>query len=164
MLDKSGDYDFKNLSGSEIKWYRDLNQFNIVTHIKNNPINLVGRLRGNSYYKEGKWNIQIPSIIFNQKNEEDWKDTLQGTVKIPPIVINSDNVPNDLTDSRISKDKLPNIYRNDKDISGYISVGDWTYRKETQIRDKWIKIRIRYSGKNLAIIHSIATLYSISYA
>ena len=175
MLDESGDYDFKNLSGSEIKWYRDLNQFNIVTHIKNSPINLVGRLRGNSYYKEGKWNIQIPSIIFSQKNEEDWKDILQKngenvtgtdgeTVKIPPIVINSDNVPNDLTDSRISKDKLPNIYRYDEDISGYISVGDWTYRKETQIRDKWIKIRIRYSGKNLAIIHSIATLYSISYA
>jgi hypothetical protein len=33
--------------------------------MKNNPIDLVGRLRGNSRYKEGKWNIQIPSIIFN---------------------------------------------------------------------------------------------------
>ena len=78
-------YDFKNLSGSEIKWNRDLNQFNIVTHIKNSPIDLVGRLRGNSYYKEGKWNIQIPSIIFNQKNEETWTK--------PPIVINSQQLP-----------------------------------------------------------------------
>jgi hypothetical protein len=50
-------YDFKNLSGSEIKWNRDLNQFNIVTHIKNSPIDKVGILRGNSYYKEGEWNI-----------------------------------------------------------------------------------------------------------
>jgi hypothetical protein len=67
MLDKisSQGYDFKNLSGSEINWNRDLNQFNIVTHIKNSPIPLVGRLRGNSYYKEGKWHIQIPSIVFN---------------------------------------------------------------------------------------------------
>jgi len=65
MLDGvSTNYDFKNLSGSEIKWYRDLNQFNIVTHIKNSPIDRVGRIRGNSRYKEGQWNIQIPSIIF----------------------------------------------------------------------------------------------------
>ena len=55
-------YDFKNLSGSEIKWNRDLNQFNIVTHIKNSPIDLVGRMRGNSRYKEGKWNIFSNSI------------------------------------------------------------------------------------------------------
>jgi len=57
-------YDFKNLSGSEIKWNRDLNQFSVITHIKNSPIDKVGRLRGNSRYKEGKWNIQIPSITF----------------------------------------------------------------------------------------------------
>jgi hypothetical protein len=50
-------YEYKNLSGSEIVWDRDLNQFNIVTHIKNSPIDNVGVLRGNSRYKEGKWNI-----------------------------------------------------------------------------------------------------------
>ena len=159
-------YDFKNLSGSEIKWNKNLNQFNIVTHIKNSPIDLVGVLRGNSRYKEGKWNIQIPSIIFNQKNESAW------TNDIPPIVINSQNVPNDLSDTRITSDKIPNIYtRTDRDngenqtkITNYIETGDWTYRKEAKIRDKWIKIRIRYSGKNLAIIHSLITLYNISYS
>ena len=151
-------YDFKNLSGSEIKWNRDLNQFNIVTHIKNSPIDLVGRLRGNSYYKEGKWNIQIPSIIFNQKNEETWTK--------PPIIINSQNLPNDLSSNEISRDKIPNIYTKTKtdSISKYINVGDWTYRKEARIRDKWIKIRVRYSGKNLAVIHSLVTLYNISYS
>jgi hypothetical protein len=50
-------YDFKNLSGSEIKWDRDTNQFNVVTHIKNSPIDHYGVLRGNSRYLEGKWNI-----------------------------------------------------------------------------------------------------------
>jgi len=64
MHDNDGIYDFQNLSGSEIAWDRDLNQFNIVTHIKNRPIDLVGRLRGNSFYKEGSWNIQIPSITL----------------------------------------------------------------------------------------------------
>lgn len=183
-------YDFKNLSGSEIKWYRDLNQFNVVTHIKNSPIDLVGRLRGNSRYKEGKWHVQIPSITFNQKNEEDWAITYaknrfrvdhsdldsndilghdwesylpdEGQIVLPPIIINSTNIPSDLSTSLVSDDIVPNIYTS----YGYagVKVDTWTYRKETRIRDKWIKIRIRYSGKNLAVIHSLVTLYNISYS
>ncbi len=167
-------YDFKNLSGSEIKWNKDLNQFDIVTHIKNSPIDLNGVLRGNSRYKEGKWNIQIPSIIYMQKNESSWvsipSDLKEGplsdrTINIPPIVVNSSNLPSVLPSTDVSQSKLPNIYQG----SGYnwpksISNGDWTYRKEARIRDKWIKIRIRYSGKNLAVIHSLITLYNISYS
>ena len=188
MLDgTTTNYDFKNLSGSEIKWYRDLNQFNIVTHIKNSPIDLYGRLRGNSRYKEGKWTVQIPSIIFNQKNEEDWRITQarsrflldhseldsedmldwgsylpEGTLILPPIILNSSNVPSDLNEGLVSSDKIPNIYSN----YGYqsVKVDAWTYRKEARIRDKWIKIRVRYSGKNLAVIHSLITLYNISYS
>ena len=165
MHDDDGVYDFENLSGSEISWNRDLNQFNIITHIKNRPIDHVGRLRGNSRYNEGKWNIQIPSISFTQSNEEPWSNN------IPPIVINSSYVPKDLTSSKISADKIPNIYtRIDRTngqtnpITDYIKMGDWTYRKEACIRDKWIKIRVRYSGKNLAIIHSLITLYNVSYS
>lgn len=190
MIDKgSNAYDFKNLSGSEIKWYRDLNQFNIVTHIKNSPIDLVGRLRGNSFYKEGTWNVQIPSIIFNQANEfnsngqSTWvtvSDTLKedGPLsediwnskdkKIPPIVVNSQQIPNDLKTGEITYKRLPNIYQKNIDqTNGYwtksISTEPWTTRKEAKIRDKWMKVRIRYSGKNLAIIHSIMTLFNISY-
>ena len=155
VMDSDKLHDFVNLSGSEIKWNRDLNQFDIITHIKNTPIDKFGRLRGNSVYKEGKWEVQIPSIIFNQNNEDKWKNN------IPYLVINSSNVPNDLQTSQISADKLPNTYRNDL---GYIKAGDWTARKEARIRDKWIKIRVRYSGKNLAVIHSLITLFNISYA
>lgn len=165
MHDDDGVYDFENLSGSEISWNRDLNQFNIITHIKNKPIDHVGRLRGNSRYNEGKWNIQIPSISFTQSNEEPWSNN------VPPIVINSSYVPKDLTSSKISADNIPNIYtRIDRTngqtnlITDYIKMGDWTYRKEACIRDKWIKIRVRYSGKNLAIIHSLVTLYNVSYS
>lgn len=32
------------------------------------------------------------------------------------------------------------------------------------MRDKFIKIRIRYSGKELAIIDFINTIYQVSYA
>ena len=169
-------YDFKNLSGSEIKWNVDLNQFNIVTHIKNSPIDLYGRLRGNSRYKEGKWNVQIPSITFMQKNESenDWvlasKDLKEdgplhnSGIKIPPIVVNSSNIPTDLPTGDVSQDKLPNIYQNVYNWPSTVDTNKWTSRKEARIRDKWIKIRVRYSGKNLAIIHSIATLYNISYS
>ena len=178
-----GKYDFENLSGSEISWNRDLNQFNIITHIKNNQIDLVGRIRGNSRYKEGMWYIQIPSITFMQKNEEYWPlageylHLKEGPLKnnqnkrIPPIVINSQYVPKDLDKNILGIEDLPNIYtgrmNHVKDsiiMNKYIDTSSWTLRKEAKIRDKWIKIRVRYSGKNLAIIHSIATLYNISYS
>ena len=182
LMNSPTGYDFKNLSGSEIEWNRDLNQFNIVTHIKNSPIDLVGRLRGNSRYKEGKWNIQIPSITFMQKNEPEWplveninselkedgpvKDWAGSNARIPYIVVNSSNIPSDLQDDVISQDKLPNIYNNSNytDINDIVDTSGWTYRKETKIRDKWMKIRVRYSGYNLAIIHSVVTLYNRSYS
>jgi hypothetical protein len=87
-------------------------------------------------------------------------------MKIPPIIVNSSNTPNDLSCYLISADKLPNVYSRDKsdDVAKYVSVGDWTYRKEAKIRDKWVKVRVRYSGKNLAVIHSVITLFNISYA
>ena len=144
-------YDFKNLSGSEVIWDRTLNQFNVVTHIKNNPVDLVGRLRGNSRYKEGKWNIQIPSIIFNQKNESEWNDNIP--------------LPNDLNNYNIEYNTIPSIYQNDiYNWPQHLDTNTWTNRKEARIRDKWIKIRVRYSGKNLAVIHSLITLYNISYS
>lgn len=179
MSDETNKYDFKNLSGSEIIWNRTNNQFNIITHVKNIPINLFGRIRGNSFYKEGKWNIQIPSIRFMQKNEKDWpyqnnvrnKLAEDGPISdafddaIPPIVINSQNIPSDLDDYNITLEKLPNIYTENEyvELSNLLQNDNgWIGRKETKIRDKWIKIRVRYSGKNLAIIHSIVTLYNIS--
>ena len=171
-------YDFKNLSGSEIIWDRVSNQFNIVTHIKNSPIDRVGRVRGNSRYKEGKWNIQIPSIQFCQSNEKEWvniDDKIKeygsplrhfNNLKIPPIVINSDTIPSDLTNNTVQKVHLPNIYCDATDWKYTIKDQNqtWTARKETKIRDKWMKVRVRYSGKNLAVIHSIITLYNISYS
>ena len=36
--------------------------------------------------------------------------------------------------------------------------------KEVKLKDKFIKIRVRYSGKDLAVISALKTLYSISYA
>ena len=165
MTDDSRDYE--NLSGSEIVWNRDLNQFNIVIHIKNSPIDKVGRVRGNSHYIEGSWNIQIPSITYMQKNEQPWNDNKWSTpddsedkydCNIPPLVLNY--IPDDIDKESIEGEDLPNTYN-----LGQVRVNDsWSNRKETKIRDKWIKIRVRYSGKELAIVQSLVTLYNISYA
>jgi hypothetical protein len=51
-----------------------------------------------------------------------------------------------------------------KNPSEYAIAENWTYRKEAKIRDKWIKIRVRYSGYNLAVIHSLVTLFNLSYS
>ena len=42
--------------------------------------------------------------------------------------------------------------------------GEAQNRKETDIRDKFVKVRIRYSGEELAVIDWINTIYQISYA
>lgn len=137
--------DYVNLSGSELLWDKRTNEISIVTHIKCSPINKVSRLRGNSQYKYDRWNVQIPSITYMQKNEEPWV--------YPPIVLQS--IPTDILTNSISAQTLPNTY----DI-GQVDTNKWTYRKETKIRDKYCKIRIRYNGTKQAIIQAIRTLYT----
>ena len=80
---------------------------------------------------------------------------------MPPIVINTDLLPNDLDSTMVDPSKLPNIYSSNGYWHG-IEIDGWTARKETKIRDKWMKVRVRYSGKNLAVIHSLVTLFNIS--
>jgi hypothetical protein len=36
--------------------------------------------------------------------------------------------------------------------------------KEMEVRDKYLKIRIKYKGDKLVIINALKTLYTISYA
>ena len=148
---------FFNMSGSELYWDKDLNEFRIITHIQNNPITKVGRLRGNSHYKEDRWDIQIPSITFKQKNEQPWTINEKLNKKTPPILLKT--VPQDLTIYDITDSLMPSGEHTDK-----LDFSSWTETKETKIRDKYIRIRVRYSGKDLAIITAIHTLYTLSYA
>lgn len=116
------------------------------------------RLRGNSHYKEDKWNIQIPTITLMQKNEQPWETVISefdGTkISVPPLVLNW--IPK-LENYQINKENLPNTY----DI-GQVSTDKWTFRKEAKIRDKYCKIKIRYSGEELAIISAVLTIYNVS--
>lgn len=150
IMTSPSDRDYSRLSGSEIVRYEDLNQYNISTHIKNLPIPTHGVLKGNSYYQEDEWYIQIPSINIAQKNETTWKDGK------PPIVLNW--IPNDLDKTEISDEDLPNTYN-----IGNVDTTGWTYRQQIPMKDKYIKIKIRYTGNDLAIITGILTTYRLSY-
>ena len=144
------DRDYSRLSGSEIVRYEDLNQYNIATHVKNLPIPKHGIIKGNSYYQEDEWYVQIPSINIAQKNETTWKDGK------PPIVLNW--IPNDLDKTEISDEDLPNTYN-----LGNVDTTGWTYRQQAPMKDKYIKIKVRYTGNDLAIITGILTTYRLSY-
>ena len=51
------------------------------------------------------------------------------------------------------------------DVSIYrYNFGEAHNRKETDVRDKFMKVRIRYSGEELAIIDFLNTIYQVSYA
>ena len=152
MLDRTGSRDYSELSGAEIIWDKTLNEFNLTVHIKNQPLDQYGTLRGNSRYLEDRWDIQIPSFNLMQKNEQ-WASD------VPPIVINPNIYATDITNTVIDHTGLPNTYS-----MGDIDTTGWTFRKQAKLRDKYCKIKIRYSGTKLAVISAIITTFTISYA
>ena len=119
-------------------------------------------------YNEDRWNVQINPINIRYKNEPEWK--------VPPIVTtNSPNPEQQLTakgnslyinENLIQDENLfPDILNN----QGYINKNQldtttWNSTNQVKLRDKYLKVRIRYSGKELAIIQAVQTLFRISYA
>ncbi len=169
-LKTAANKDYTNLTGSEIIHDELLGEFKIWTHAKAADIKKVGRIRGNMNYQEDCWDVQINPIIFVQKNEKDWniykeREKIPLTIKNSPteIIIDKDNldIPEDLIKKGYTKDDLIKKGYTKDDVDDSV----WnTGMKETKLRDKYIKIRVRYSGKDLAIITALKTLYTISYA
>ena len=58
-------HDYKNLSGTEVVYYKKLNEFRLWNHCGAYNITKYGRLRGNMQYLEDKWNIQINPIFLS---------------------------------------------------------------------------------------------------
>ena len=170
--------DFSALSGAEIVRYNNLQEYRIWNHAK--AINIAddtkGRIRGNMQYKEDKWCVQINPINIVYKNEPDWslksEDLFErnnlsadkvpieiGQSPIPDEVLQSGNLtynPDDPTENDIPKNSMDR------------AIVSWKWEesenKEVKLKDKWVKIRVRYKGDKLAIITAIRTLYSISYS
>lgn len=155
---KAKNYDGK--SGTEITYDDTLNEYHLWEHVKAVNIKDAGRrLRSNMEYKENMWNVQIPPINLQQKDEEDWNND------VPPIL--TSNVPvQQPVQLEISTDDLfPNeLYKlGYKDIKN-LDQEQWEYNKQIRLKDRYLKVRVRYSGKDLAIVQSVITLFRISYA
>lgn len=132
---------------------KDGNYYQVMTY---------GRITGNSEYKEDKWWVQIPPISYWQKNELEW------STGYPTLNLVNNPLPESMTRLSIKNDN--NIPKALRDLGYSLSKQDcfetnrWSSRKETRIRDKYCKIKVRYSGTDLAVITAINTLYTISYA
>ena len=174
---------FSALSGAEIVRYPNLGEYRIWNHAKAVDIHDFkkgGRMRGNMQYKEDKWDIQINPINLVQRNEtqSDWTNVFRRKgdeeKKMVPAECNLFAPPKELyTEKEVQKpDGSIEIV---KEINPIALPTDWErnivswgisdkLNKEVKLKDKFIKIRVRYSGKDLAIINALKTLYTISYS
>lgn len=165
MKDNVPTKNFSALAGGEIIKYTNLGEYRIWNHAKAVDLQSGGRLRGNMQYREDKWNVQINPINVVYKNEKSWGSEDLGQRsnlnhdKIP-IEIGQSPIPNEVLDYNGGTLKIP-----ENSLDRAIVKWNWedSQMKEVKLKDKWIKIRIRYKGDKLAIITAIKTLYSISY-
>ena len=168
--------DFSALSGGEIVRYKNLDEYRIWNHSKAVDMNSKGRLRGNMQYNEDKWLVQINPINIVYKNEPGW--SLKSADLFGRNNLSADKVPIEIGQSPIPDEVLQSgdiTYNPDDPTENDIpensmdrAIVSWGW-KESQIsevkpKDKWVKIRVRYTGNKLAIITAIRTLYSISYS
>ena len=174
LKDNVSTKDFSALAGGEIVHYTTLDEYRIWNHTKAVDIQNKGRIRGNMNYTEDKWYVQINPLNVVFKNEPEWgsedlfnrtnlsKDKIPielGQSPLPDEVLSSGNITYD-PDDPVNND----IPENSMDRA----IVSWNWGEnqiqEAKIKDKWIKIRVRYTGNKLAVISAIKTLYSISFA
>lgn len=164
---------YDRLTGTEVTYDCVTDQYGLWTHSEaiNIDNNTEGnRLRGNIQYRNDTWKVQISPINFVQKNEISWNKVPITIANLPiPSCININNVeiPESLKDKQIdfsSWGSLPMIQNINKKNNTYTyttgGIDNAATRQEGKIRDKYIKIRVRYKGDKLAIIRKILTIYS----
>ena len=167
-------YDFSNLAGGEILKNSRSNEYSIWNHAKAVSVQDGGRLRGNMHYREDKWYVQINPLNIRQNNEPDWSvaDIYAGTSETVPVELSQAPLPNEVLDKGTLDipDDIPSSFKREDAQRGIVL---WDSSKviqsEAKMKDKWIKIRVRYfwddtkgEESKLAIIHSVQTLFSIS--
>lgn len=182
-------YSYKHLSGAEIVYYPNRQEYRIWQHAP--AVNLddlsqdTGRsiISANCQYLEDRWKITINPIIVCYKNEGKlWKGESSWTSpNRPPLTIKNSPVPNDALEEinenngRVMiPDELWDLgyTADDMDTTNWLddiniyktSFGEAQNRKEVDVRDKFMKVRIRYSGEELAVIDFLNTIYRVSYA
>jgi len=192
----SQSHDYRHLSGAEIVYYPNRQEYRIWNHAQAVDIDDLNQddsrsiIMANCHYLEDKWRININPLLVCYKNE--YSQKLPGVLirpenstwknpNRPPLPIINSPIP-DKALAAISKKEnsvdIPEVLTNlgysaaDMDTSNWLSenniygtnFGSGQNRKELDIRDKFMKVRIRYSGEELAVIDFLNTIYRISYA
>ena len=156
--------DYSALAGGEIIRYDTLNEYHIWNHAKAVDVSdpTKGRMRGNMQYKEDKWHVQINPLNIVQRNEPQWINLDGNPTNCVPVELKQNPLPSDVLDPKTMQ--VPSSFEKGQG-RGYV-VWNWqeSQIREAKIKDKWLKVRIRYKGNKLAIITAIRTLYSISYS
>ena len=156
--------DYSALAGGEIIRYDTLNEYHIWNHTKAVDVSdpTKGRMRGNMQYKEDKWHVQINPLNIVQRNESQWTNLNGNPTNCVPVELKQNPLPSDVLDPTTMQ--VPSSFEKGQG-RGYV-VWNWqeSQIREAKIKDKWLKVRIRYKGNKLAIITAIRTLYSISYS
>lgn len=217
---QSPDKDYRHLSGAEIVYYPNRQEYRIWQHqpainVDDLPQDSSSSLiRGNCRYLEDKWRITINPILVCYKNEyvkknphdtgvlcqpknSTWPNAMnaqyeKSETKLPPITIKNTCLPKAVVNF-VSKNNNNIIFPDEKnkigennalyglyswegycpidntnwlnDINVYkTDFGEAQNRREIDLKDKFIKIRIRYSGEELAVIDFLNTIYTVSYA
>jgi hypothetical protein len=133
-------------------------------------------------YKYSTWvdkykkpNTKLPPInISGTKLEE----SLGGNIEFPGDYSRANwESFSESEKQEIINSKTLSQHGKDNALYGLYDLGEWfkgswrpidpvknTDRRETDVRGKFMKVRIRYSGKELAIIDFLNTIYQISYA
>jgi len=167
--------DYRNITGAELIYYPDRQEYRIWQHQNAHCLDDLNQelsssiLKANCKYLEDRWKIHINPIRIAYKNEAKWNDK-------PPFAIKNVSVPGfalNLVDKDKDSKDTNEIY-NEEEIKDYDNVlngtkiivdnNEWKYRKELDLKDKFIKVRIRYSGEELAVIDFINTIYNVSYS
>lgn len=170
----SSSRDYVNITGTEIVWNSNLNQFSLCNHVKLRDIKEVGRTRGNVQYINDKLIIQItPSTLISRNNA--WKNGL------PKLVVN--NIPKSVYEYKhgqiTDNDFPPELGINDytkkylmtkNDLKYDISYLDTTSfdnivnrRKEIKLMDKHLKTKVRYNGDKTVVVLATVTQFDSSY-
>ena len=200
--------DYRHLSGAEIVYYKNRNEYRIWQHQPAINIDDLSQdtatsvIRGNCQYLEDRWRVSINPLLICYKNEYNrkvsgslcqpanstWKEAAGSkNTKLPPITIRNTSLPSIIkqkgaidfpnTENMEGVDNaLYGLYNLENglpidntnwlnDLSVYkTDFGEAQNRRETDIRDKFVKVRIRYSGEDLAVIDFLNTIYTVSYA
>ena len=163
----SPDYNYANLSGTTIN--HDGKRFTYNTHVIAKDLLTEGQLRGNMIYRKGMWMVQIPQMIYIQKNELS-TDLVNGYPKLYTSILNvpvskADNTTGNLTIASYSD--IPNDIKELYNLTEsnwqtlFNTTDDWNMsnkRYECKLRDKYVKVKVRYSGDKWVTITGVQTI------